>query len=234
MGDLRKDIKDFIKQHEMKYFVHETIIHKAYKVTLEGKGEYWVWFSYGMSPEVLTERQAKSLLSTMDEAKALADKRRAVIKKKEDEEKADAKRRLVEATEFMEKLRWWDMKKGYGDNEEIKPEYERLVKAVKDVYGDIPNKFKGDTSEAYIYHLTRYIRTGMFYSQGLAFSKDQVVYVKYGSDGSVQVVLLNGVKVTPVSSAVSALIKLVFGERDSWSFTNVKYPKGDKDEITSY
>lgn len=218
----------------MRYFVQDTVIHKTYKVTLEGKGEYWVWFSYGISPEVLTERDKKTLFTTMAEAKALVEKRRAEKKRKEEEEKADKAKRLEITIDFLKRTQWWDMKTGYGDDAKIKPEYEPLVKAVKDIYEDLPNEVKGYTEEAYIDNLTRYIRTGMFYSQGMAFSKEQVVSVKYGADESVQVELTNGMKIIPVSPAVAALIRVVFGSRDSWSYNTVKYPKGNKDEITNY
>lgn len=218
----------------MRYFVQDTVIHKTYKVTLEGKGEYWVWFSYGISPEVLTERDKKTLFTTMAEAKALVEKRRAEKKRKKEEEKADKAKRLEITIDFLKRTQWWDMKTGYGDDAKIKPEYEPLVKAVKDIYEDLPNKVKGYTEEAYIDNLTRYIRTGMFYSQGMAFSKEQVVSVKYGADESVQVELTNGMKIIPVSPAVAALIRVVFGSRDSWAYNTVKYPKGNKDEITNY
>ena len=234
MSELKKEFRDFIRQHEMRYFVREMNIHKAFKVTLEGKGEYWVRFSYGMSPEVLTERDKKTLFTTMAEAKALVEKRRAEKKKKEEKAKADKKKRLEITIDFLKRTRWWDMKTGYGDNAKIKPEYEPLIKEVKDIYEDLPDKAKERAEEAYIDNLTRYIRTGMFYSQGMAFSKEQVVSVKYGNDGSVQIELSNGVKITPASPAVSALIKVVFGESDSWSYTNISYPEGNKDDIRKY
>ena len=69
-----KQLRDFIKSHEMRYFVDfsdysgQVHIKKAFKVEIN-KTEYWIYFSYGDRPELKEER---CLLKTMEEAKAKA------------------------------------------------------------------------------------------------------------------------------------------------------------------
>ena len=228
-----KNLRDFIKSHEMRYFVEysdysgQVHIKKAFKVEIN-KDEYWVHFSYGDRPSLIQERL---LVKTMEEAKTKAIKLRDTHQKKKKAERDAAKAKLKEVTEYPENTRYWDLKEGYGNDAKIKDDYQPLVYAISRIYRDLPSKEKDD-EQTYINTLERYIQTGTIYTQGMSFSKEHIVSVKYGEDGAVQIELINGTKIIPVSHAVANLIRVIFGQRqDNWSYKKVRFPEGKYDDM---
>ena len=228
-----KQLRDFIRSHEMRYFVEysdyrgQTKIKKAFKVEIGGE-EYWVYFSYGSHPELKDKR---TLLKTMDEAKAKAQKLRDEHQKKK---KADAdmkQAKLEEVTKFLEDFRWYDYKDW--KNDEIKPNGKPFAKAVKGVYDCMPRREKDD-EQTYIRLLENYVKHGTIYTQAITFSKEHVVSVKYGESDAVQVELINGKTIIPKGEGVTRLIKTIFGDRlDGWSYDYVKEPADELDVLKS-
>ena len=224
--DINTELRSFIKENEMRYFVFndcgKIFIKKAFKVTLRDK-DYFVRFSYGFRPYVLTTNEVKNyLFKTMEEAKAKAEQLRAEQRKKaqKDKEKID------EVTEFLSKTFLWDMK----EDNKIKDEYKEFVNNIIRLYEC--TSYLSDSDRGYISILENYIRTGSIYSQAMSFRKESVVRVKYGRDGSVALTLTNGMEITPASDKVARLVKLIFGGAcDSWYNKSVSYPGIDHDKI---
>ena len=228
-----KQLRDFIKTHEMRYFASyseysgKTHIRKAFKVEIDN-GVYWVSF-YGDRPEVLSQTDVKTnLFASIKDAKARTEKLRENRKKKKAEEKKQARAKLDDVTEYLKDFRMWDARIGYGP--EIKPEYQGFVDAIKKLYYDMPDREKTDTQSNLIKLLADYIRTGTFYSQGLSFRKEQVVCVKHGKGNAVEIELTNGTKITPVSVNFAFLISTVFNSGDSWEY-DFYFPSGKHDKI---
>ena len=226
-----KQLRDFIRSHEMRYFVEQyeyrdqVYIKKAFKVEINNK-EYWIYFCYGDQPEIKDER---ILLKTMDEAKAKAQKLRDEIKRKKAEAAAKRKAMLEDVTKFLNDLNWFNYHKW--NSEEIKPEWQPLLEAIRRVYDQMPRKEKDD-EQTYISLLENYIKHGTIYTQAKSVRKEQVVSVRYGEDGAVGVELVNGTTIIPKSKAVTNLIKTIFGDRlDTWSYDDVKEPTYRFDKI---
>jgi hypothetical protein len=226
-----KQLRDFIKSHEMRYFVtyseysNQAHIKKAFKVEINN-AEYWVYFAYGDRPEIKDER---ILLKTMDEAKAKVQKLREKHQKEKKEYAEKKKAQLEEVTKFLTDFSWYDYKNW--DTEEIKPKGQAIANAIKRVYENMPRRERDD-EQTYIKLLERYIKTGTIYTQTLSFHKDHVVSVKYGEYGPVQIELINGTTIIPKSQAVTNLIKTIFGDKlDSWSYNDIKEPDGKYDKI---
>ena len=226
-----KQLRDFIKSHEMRYFVEHseyngrTYIRKAFKVEINNV-EYWVCFAYGDRPEIKDER---ILLKTMDEAKAKAQKLRDERQKKKAEAANKRKAELEDVTNFLNDFNWYR----YQDwnSEEIKPQGQPFAQAIKRVYANMPRREKED-EQTYISLLEYYIKHGTIYTQAKSFRKEQVVSVRYGEQGAVEVELVNGTTIIPKSNAVTNLIKTIFGDRlDSWSYNDVKEPTDQFDKI---
>lgn len=229
--DKTKQLRDFIKSHEMRYFIEYTgysgqvHIKKAFKVEVNGN-EYWVHFAYSNRPEIKDER---ILLKTMDEAKAKAQKVREKHQREKKEAAAKKQAMLEDVTKFLESFSWYDYQNWR--TKEIKPQAQPLVGVIKKVYGNMPRKEKDDEL-AYIELLENYIKHGTIYTQALSFRKEHVVSVKYGEYGAVEVELINGTTIIPKSSSVTNLIKTIFGNRlDSWSYDNVEEPKDKYDQM---
>lgn len=227
-----KKLRDFIKSHEMRYFVTyqdyigQTHIKKAFKVEINNN-VYWLYFRYGDRPEIIAEN---TLVKTMAEAKAKADKLREAHKRKKEKESKEKKEKFTEVTKYLERFDTWDLRKGYGD--EIKQECQPFVDAITRIFNRLPDKQKQDETQAFINMLLRYIQTGTFYNQGKMFRKEQVVQIEYGKDGSVCVELTNGDKITPADRNFTSLIKAVFGSNtDGWYYTSVEYPEKERDEV---
>ena len=229
-----KQLRDFIKSHEMRYFIEtseysgKVYIKKAFKVEINNN-VYWVYFSYGNRPELKDERY---LIRTMEEAMARAQKWRDAHQKKKKEAIANEKAKLAEVTEYLENIEYYyGLTEGYGDNEVVKEHYQPLVNAISRIYLHLPSKEKDDMN-TYVDTLVRYIQTGTIYTQGMSIRKEHIVSVKYGEDESVQIELVNGVKIIPVSRAVTNLIKVIFGSpSDRWSYRTVRFPEGKYDNI---
>lgn len=226
-----KQLRDFIKSHEMRYFVtyseysNQAHIKKAFKVEINN-AEYWVYFAYGDRPEIKDER---ILLKTIDEARAKVQKLREKHQKEKKEAAENRKAKLAEVTKFIENFRWWDYKNW--NSEEIKPEAQPFAKAISYLYADMPRREKDD-EQTYIGLLERYIRYGTIYTQALAFRKEHVVSIKYGEYNAVQIELINGTTIIPKSESVTKLIKVIFGDKsDSWSYNDIKEPESKYDKI---
>lgn len=223
-----EELRKFIMTHEKRYLVREECdviaIKKAYRIVLED-GEHFVRFRYSSEPVVLTQTEVKKyLFKTMEEAKAKAKQMKEAreAKKKKDMEN------LREALEYMESLSYFDVVDG---NRRTREEYRDIVKSIDNLYNRyMPN----DCNDQYDYIrvLENYIRTGSITTQGISFQKQQVVSVKYGKDDSVEIELTNGMKIIPASRQVARLVKLLFGNGDGWTFSEVVYPKGDHDNVT--
>ena len=227
-----KQLRDFIKSHEMRYFVEhsdyngQTHIKKAFKVEINN-AEYWVHFSYGDRPEIKDER---ILLKTMDEANAKAQKWRDEYQRKKKEAADKHKAMLEDVTKFLNKFSWFDYSSW--DNHEIKPKGQPIAEAIKRVYENMPRREKDD-DETYIKLPENYIKNGTIYTQAMSFRKEHVVSVKYGDEcGAVEIELINGTTIVPKSKAVTNLIKTIFGGRlDTWSYGDVKEPTDKYDKI---
>ena len=229
--DKTKQLRDFIKSHEMRYFVehtgysNQTHIKKAFKVVINGN-EYWVYLACGNRPEIKNER---ILLKTMDEAKAKAQKLRDQHREKNKEVAAKKQAMLEEVTKFLNDFEWYDYRNWR--TEEITQKGKPLAEAIKRVYLGMPRREKDD-EQTYINLLENYIRYGTIYTQALSFRKEHVVSVKYGENGEVKVELTNGTTIIPKSDSVINLISTIFGARlDSWSYNDVKKPKDEFDKI---
>lgn len=227
-----KQLRDFIKSHEMRYFVEhsdysgQTRIKKAFKVEINN-AEYWVHFFYGDRPEIKDER---ILLKTMDEAKAKAKKLRDEYQKKKKESADKRKATLEYVTNLLNSFRWYNYIKDYKTNE-INPDAQPFADAIKRVYEDMPNIEKDD-DKTYIKLLENYIKNGTIYTQAISFRKEHVVCVKYGDSGVVQIELINGTTITPKSNGVKSLIRKIFGGRlDTWSYKDIKEPCDKYDKI---
>lgn len=226
-----KQLRDFIKSHEIRYFVEhpdcigQTCVKKAFKVEINNN-EYWVHFAYGCRPEIKDER---ILLKTMEEAKAKAQKLRDEHQQKKKKVADRRKARLEDVTKFLlHDFSWYD----YVDwnRQEIKPNGQPIAEAIKLVYDNMPWREK-DYEHTYIKLLENYIKHGTIYTQAMSFRKDHVVSVKYGEHEAVKIELINGTTIIPKSNAVTSLIKTIFGERlDTWSYNNVKEPTDDFDK----
>jgi hypothetical protein len=166
----------------------------------------------------------------MDDAKAKAKKLREAHKKKKAEKDKQKKEKFNEVTEYLENFRMYDLRTGYGDDAEIKPEGKKFAQAIKYLYNDIPKKDQWETSSDLIKLLTNYIKTGTFYTQGISFRKEHVVYVKHGKGNAVEIELTNGTKIRPVSSNFCFLINTVFNSDDHWEYNFIE-PKGTHDDI---
>lgn len=226
-----KQLRDFIKSHEMRYFVEhpdycgQAHIKKAFKVEIN-ENEYWVHFAYGDRPEIKDER---ILLKTMEEAKAKAQKLRDEHQQKKKEAADKRKARLEDVTKFLTDFSWYDYRAW--SSGEIKPEGQPLAEAIKWLYADIPRKEKDD-EQTYIKLLENYIKHGTIYTQAMSFRREHVVSVKYGEDGAVEIELINGTTIIPKSNSVTNLIKTLFGDRlDTWSYNDVKEPTDKFDKI---
>ena len=205
-----KKLRDFIKSHERRYFVTyqdysgQTHIKKAFKVEINND-VYWLYFRYGDRPEIIAEN---TLVKTMAEAKAKAEKLREAHKRKKEKEAKEKKEKFTEVTKYLERFDTWDLRKGYGD--EIKQECQPFVDAITRIFNRLPDK----------------------QNQGKMFRKEQVVQIEYGKDGSVCVELTNGDKITPADRNFTSLIKAVFGSNtDGWYYTSVEYPEKERDEV---
>lgn len=226
-----KQLRDFIKSHEMRYFVEhsdysgQTHIKKAFKVEINN-AEYWVYFAYGDRPEIKDER---IMLKTMDEAKSKAQKWRDEHQQKKKEAADKRKAMLEDVTKFLGEFSWYDYIDW--DSQEIKPKGQPIAEAIKRVYANMPRREKDD-EQTYIGLLERYIRYGTIYTQAFAFHKDHVVSVKYGEYGAVEIELINGTTIIPKSESVTKLIKVIFGDKsDSWSYNDIKEPESKYDKI---
>ena len=226
-----KQLRDFIKSHEMRYFVEhsdysgQTHIKKAFKVEINNN-EYWVYFACGDRPKIMDER---IMLKTMDEAKAKAQKCRDEHQQKKMEAANKRKAMLEDVTNFLNDFSWLDYKDW--NSEEIKPKGQPIAEAIKRVYAGMPRRERDD-EQTYIKLLENYIEQGTIYTQGISFRKEHVVSVKYGSDGAVEIELVNGTTIIPKSNGVTNLIKVIFGDRlDSWSYSEVKKPTNKYNKI---
>ena len=233
-----KELREFIRTHEMRHYVLEgysqVSIKKAYCVDIDGAGKHWVNFSYGSRPNLLTNTEVKTrLFKTMEEAKVCAERLRTNRKKKKEAEQKKADDYFKEVTDYLSNYRIWGyngIMDGYGRDAEVKPKGKAFVDAIKRIYGDLPKKEKYETSQDCINLLVNYIRTGTFYSQGLSFRKEQVVFVKHGKEGAVEIELTNGMKIRPVSANFALLINAVFNSDDSWNY-NFFYPQDEHNDI---
>lgn len=224
-----EELRKFIMTHEMRYLVREEggvmAIKKAYRIVLED-GEHFVRFRYSTIPVVLTQTEVKKyLFKTMEEAKAKAKQMKEAreAKKKKDIEN------LREALAYMESLSYFDVVE---DNRRTREEYRDIVISIDRLYNRyMPNDSNDEYN--YIRVLENYIRTGSITTQGISFQKQQVVSVKYGKDGSVEIKLTNGMTIIPASRQVTRLVRLVMGDTlDGWHYTNVSFPRGDRDNVT--
>lgn len=226
-------IRRFIATHEMRYIVKEAYggamkIKKAFKVAL-ADGEHWVYFDYD-TPKVATPTEvSKDLFKTIEEAKARAEEKKAAKKEKEAKIAEGKKKKLKDVTAFLSHLSVWDMEDP-NDRNNFKEEYKELVERIVTMYSNMSYCQRNDGSE-YIVLLENYIRTGSIRSQALSFQKSQVVSVKYGKDGSIEVLLSNGMRITPKNHNVARLIKLVMGESGGWTYNYITYPKDDHDKV---
>lgn len=221
-----KELRAFIENHEKRYYVKDTRIYKAFKVEL-GNDTVWIWIYYGY-PKVLSAKGMKTLFPTMSEARAYADKVREANTIKKKKEKAEDDRKLEEVTSYLENFNIYKIRKIWKD--EIIPLGIPFIKAVGKVYYQIPKRYKTETEKGYEEMLEQYIKTGVFYTQGLAFRKENVLCIRYGGL-SVQIELTNGTKITPASYNFIKLIKLVFGDNyDTWHY-DINFPEGELNVI---
>ena len=230
---INKKIRDFIRSHEMRYVVKEGYnnvhVSKAFNVSLE-EGSYWITLAYGDTPEMLSEKEIKTMMfKTKAGADKLAEQIRERIRQKNAEEKLAAKKKMDEVTKYLKGLCMYDIIDSWN---KVKEGRQDFIDAVRFAYNEVlPMKLKPESDEQYIEHLVRYIKTGTIYTQGIAFTKDQVACVKYGSDDSIKVELRNGTKITPVSESVTELLRVLFGDGGRWSFSNIKRPEGEHDRV---
>ena len=230
---INKKIRDFIRSHEMRYVVKEGYnnvhVSKAFNVRLE-EGSYWITLAYGDTPEMLSEKEIKTMLfKTKAGADKLAEQIRERIRQKNAKDKLAAKKKMDEVAKYLRGLCIYDIIDAW-DN--VKEGRQDFIEAVKYAYNEVlPKKMKSESDEQYIEHLVRYIKTGTIYTQGIAFTKDQVACLKYGSEDSIRIELRNGTKITPVSESVNKLLRVLFGDGGRWSFSNIKRPEGEHDKV---
>ena len=230
---INKKIRDFIRSHEMRYVVKEGYnnvhVSKAFNVRLE-EGSYWMTLAYGDTPELLSDKEIKTMLfKTKVGADKLAEQLRERIRQKNAEAKLAAKEKMNEVAKYLKGLCMYDIIDAW---DKVKEGRQDFIEAVKYAYNEVlPKKLKPESDEQYIEHLVRYIKTGTIYTQGIAFAKDQVACVKYGSDDSIKVELRNGTKITPVSESVTKLLRVLFGGGGRWSFASIKRPEGEHDKV---
>lgn len=224
-----EELRKFIMTHEMRYLVREECdviaIKKAYRIVLED-GEHFVRFRYSTIPVVLTKTEVKKyLFKTMEEAKAKAKQMKEAREAKKKKDIAN----VMEALAYIDSLSYYDV---VDDNRRTREEYRDIVKSIDNLYNRyVPNDCNDQYN--YIRVLENYIRTGSITTQGISFPKQQVVSVKYGKDGSVEIELANGMKIIPASRQVAKLVSLVMGGTlDGWHYTSVSFPRGDKDNVT--
>ena len=227
-----KKYRNFIKSHEVWYFVDDSFnqvhIKKAYRVELDD-GVYWIHFAYGEAVHNLTAKQEKLLFPTMAEAKAKAEQMRKENAERRTKERKEEKEKFNEVTKYLENFRVWDIV-NY-NSQEIKPEYKSFADAIEYLYSRLPDKRKRD-KDVYIKLLENYIKHGTIQTQGLSFTKEQVVTLKYGEYSGVRVELTNGTTINPANEKVIALIKLVFGENvTDWLWNDAEVPQDGNDEI---
>ena len=226
-------IRRFLATHEMRYIVKEAYggamkIKKAFKVAL-ADGEHWVYFDYD-KPKVATPTEvSKDLFKTMEEAKARAEEKKAAKAKKEAAEAEERIKKIQMVTDFFKHLTVWDMEDPK-DRGSIKDEYKELVSSIVSIYNRLSVAQRKDDSE-YASLLEDYIHTGSIRSQARVFHKSQVVQVRYGNTGAVEVELINGTKITPANWNVARLIRSVFGSTVLWFCPSVIFPKGDRDKV---
>ena len=172
-----KQLRDFIKSHEMRYFVEnskyssQTHIKKAYKVEINNN-VFWVHFCYGDSPVIKDER---ILLKTMDEAKAKAKKWRDEYQSKKIKDADKYQSMFEDVTNFLNGFSWYDYKVWGSD--EIKPNGQPFAEAIRRVYDCMP-RLEKDDEQTYIKLLENYIKNGTIYTQAMSFRKEQEVRVK--------------------------------------------------------
>lgn len=230
---INKKIRDFIRSHEMRYVVKEGYnnvhVSKAFNVSLE-EGSYWMTLAYGDRPELLSDKEIKTMLfKTKAGADKLAEQLRERIRQENAKKKKAAKEKMNEVAKYLKGLCLYDIIDVY-DN--VKEGRQDFIEALRYAYNEVlPTKLKPESDEQYIEHLVRYIKTGTIYTQGIAFAKDQVACVKYGSDDSIKVELRNGTKITPVSESVNKLLRVLFGGGGRWSFASIKRPDGEHDKV---
>ena len=227
-----KKLRNFIKSHEVWYFVDDSFnqvhIKKAYPVELDNV-VYWIHFAYGEAVHNLTARQEKLLFSTMAEAKAKAEQMRKENAERRTKRRKEEKEKFNEITKYLENFSVWDIV-NY-NLQEIKPEYKSFADAIEHLYSQLPDKRKRD-KDVYIKLLENYIKHGTIQTQGLSFTKEQVVTLKYGEYSGVRVELTNGTTINPANEKVIALIKLVFGENATdWHWNDAEVPQDGNDEI---
>lgn len=230
---INKKIRDFIRSHEMRYVVKEGCnnvhVSKAFNVSIDGVS-YWMTLAYGDTPELLSEKEIKTMLfKSKAGADKLAEQIRERIRQKNADDKLAAKKKMDEVTKYLKGLCMYDITDVW---DKVKDGRQDFIEAIKYAYNEVlPKKLKPESDEQYIEHLVRYIKTGTIYTQGIAFTKDQVVCVKYGSDDSIKVELRNGTKITPVSESVNKLLRVLFGGDGRWSFASIKRPEGEHDKV---
>lgn len=230
---INKKIRDFIRSHEMRYVVKEGYnnvhVSKAFHVSIEGDS-YWITLFYGEKPEMLSDKEIKTMLfKTKAGADKMAEQIRERIRQKNAKDKLAAKKKMDEVTKYLKGLCMYDVIDAW-DN--VKEGRQDFIEAVKYAYNEVlPKKMKSESDEQYIEHLVRYIKTGTICTQGIAFTKEQVACVKYGSDDSIRIELRNGTKITPVSESVTKLLRVLFGGGGGWSFTSIKRPEGEHDKV---
>lgn len=230
---INKKIRDFIRSHEMRYVVKEGYnnvhVSKAFNVCLE-EGSYWITLAYGDTPEMLSDKEIKTMLfKSKAGAEKLAEQMRERIRQKNADDKLAAKKKMDEVAKYLKGLCMYDITDVW---DKVKDGRQDFIEAIKYAYNEVlPKKLKPESDEQYIEHLVRYIKTGTIYTQGIAFAKDQVACVKYGSDDSIKVELRNGTKITPVSESVIKLLRVLFGGGGRWSFSSIKRPEGEHDKV---
>lgn len=221
-------LRDFIKSHEMRYFVENpdyrgmTYIHKVFKLGINGI-ECWVYFQYGTRPIIIDEKRVKK---TVAEAKVEAKRLRDEFQRKAQEVTKRRIQHIEDATKVLCEICGYDRY----DDEGVRQAMQGLKKEIKRIYNQLPD-CESDDNETYIDLLEHYIKHGTIITQGIAFTKDRVVGVMYGRD-AVKVKLTNGTTIIPKGRDVTKLIKTVFGENISrWTLNNVRPPEGEHDEI---
>lgn len=120
-----KQIRDFIKSHEMRYYAltdgygeNRTYIKKAYKVKFNDQ-ECWVSYDYG-NVRILSQDKVKRLVKTMPEVKKQADifRKRVADKKRENAE--NFRKNMDIATDFIDRLGWYQLRDMANGNEKGK------------------------------------------------------------------------------------------------------------------
>lgn len=229
----RKELRDFIMSHEMRYLVTQSgdqvRIKKAFKIEVNGMGEQWIHLAYSDRPELVSLSDVKNnLFKEKDRAQAMAKQLRAKNEAKKAAEEKERAEKLKEVTEYLQHFDMWRIKNWR--TEEIKPEGEKFAECIKRLYSHLPRKEK-EGQDDYIRQLERYILHGTIETQGISFTKEHVVSIKYGSYDAVKIELTNGTTIIPKSEYVVKLLKLVFGNEAVWYYNDIEYPDGKHDEV---